>query len=98
MSEERKKWPEQGQLRLAADRKARGGAKGASAERAVAERQIPVFEDLPAFEEEDEVHGLPGRSRGWRSTSARSPASSSASWPPGCARSGGTSGCAASGW
>ena len=59
MSEERKKWPEQGQLRLAADRKARGGAKGPSAERAVAERQIPVFEDLPAFEEEDEVHGLP---------------------------------------
>ncbi len=59
MSEERKKWPEQGQLRLAADRKGRGGAKGPSAERAVAQRQIPVFEDLPAFEEEDEVHGLP---------------------------------------
>ena len=59
MSEERKTWPEQGQLRLAADRGARGATKGPSAERAATERQIPVFEDLPAFEEEDEVHGLP---------------------------------------
>ena len=59
MNEERRKWPEQGQLRLAADRGARGVAKGPAAERVAGERQVPVFEDLPGFEEEDEVQGLP---------------------------------------
>jgi Mrp family chromosome partitioning ATPase len=53
MSEERKK-PEQHTLRLAVDR-ARG-----SGERAPAEKVVPVAEDLPAFEEEDDVVIHPG--------------------------------------
>jgi Mrp family chromosome partitioning ATPase len=53
MSEERKR-PEQGALRLAVDH-AKGGA-----DRRASEKQVPVFEDLPVFEEQSEVHTHPG--------------------------------------
>jgi Mrp family chromosome partitioning ATPase len=53
MSEERKR-PEQAALRLAVDH-AKSGT-----ERRAADRQVPVFEDLPAFEEQGETHGRPG--------------------------------------
>lgn len=53
MSDERKR-PEQSPLRLAVDRP-RGGA---AVDRGT--RQVPVFENLPAFEEQDEIYSHPG--------------------------------------
>jgi Mrp family chromosome partitioning ATPase len=59
MSEERRR-PDQGRLRLAVDRKTPDADSGSPAERGAGASVVPVFEDLPVFEEQGVAGVHPG--------------------------------------